>query len=152
MTAWTPLRPCLDCQTPARGPRCPACRKAKARAVRVVSGPGTSSTAKGYDASWTRLSLRARREQPWCSSCFATDDLTLDHSPEAWAARDAGQVITPDMVTVLCRRCNSAKGAARSLTQGGDPDQGDTGTTGGQGLPDTHVNLPRPKARRRRVS
>lgn len=152
MTTWTPLRPCLDCQAPARGPRCPSCRTVKARAVRAVSGPGASSTAKGYDQSWRRLSDCARRLQPWCSRCFATDDLTLDHSPEAWQAKASGRPITPDLVTVLCRKCNSAKGAARTLHEGGNPRPRGTGTTGEQPVSDTHVNPRRPGASRRRAS
>lgn len=149
MDAWTPLRPCLDCQTPARGPRCPDCRAVRAR--RVVSAKKPSASSRGYDSAWRRLSARAIRMQPWCSSCTATEDLTLDHSPEAWVARDAGRAITPDMVTVLCRSCNSAKGAARTLnstTQGGDTGAWGLGPTGPQGLPDTHVNNARPGAAR----
>lgn len=156
MDTWTPLRPCLDCQTPARGPRCPACRTAKARAVRAVNGPGPSSTAKGYDQSWRRLSIAARRLQPWCSDCGTTENLSLDHSPEAWKAKAEGRPITPDLVDVVCKSCNSRRGAARSCVtaspQGGDPGRRDTGTTRGQGLSDTHVNNAAPGARRRRVS
>jgi 5-methylcytosine-specific restriction protein A len=153
MDAYTlPLKPCLDCGQTCRGPRCPQCRSAKARAVRALDGPGPSTTAIGYDAAWRRLSLRARREQPWCSHCGTSDDLTLDHSPEAWVAHIEGRTITPDMVQVLCRSCNARKGAARSLTQGGNPRRKDTGAPGIQGLSDTHVNPRRPGARRRRVS
>lgn len=156
MDTWMPYRPCLDCGVPCRGPRCPSCRSTKAR--RVLSGRKPSASARGYDSAWRKLSARAIRMQPWCSSCFATDDLTLDHSAEAWAARDAGQVITPDMVLVLCRKCNSAKGAARTLngtnsrTQAGDTGTGGHGPTRGQGLPDTLGNAPARGARRRRVS
>jgi 5-methylcytosine-specific restriction endonuclease McrA len=79
---------------------------------------------KGYDTSWDRLSRKARKMQPWCSHCGAVDDLTTDHSPEAWAAKAAGKRITLNMLTVLCRPCNSAKGAARgnnAVTRGHGP-------------------------------
>lgn len=152
MDTWMPYRPCLDCGVPCRGPRCPSCRSTKAR--RVLSGRKPSASARGYDSAWRKLSARAIRMQPWCSSCFATDDLTLDHSAEAWAARDAGQVITPDMVLVLCRKCNSRKGAARTTTNGTNSrtQGGDTGTKGLRppGLPTVPItpgSAPRPSTR-----
>lgn len=72
-----------------------------------------ASTAKGYDAAWQRLSKQARREQPFCSSCLTTTDLTTDHTPEAWARKARGLPIRLQDVDVLCRSCNAAKGAAR---------------------------------------
>ncbi len=146
------LRPCVDCGEPARCARCPSCRAERVRAVRTAMGPQASSHAKGYDQAWRALSARARRLQPWCSSCAATTDLTVDHSPEAWQAVAAGRAIPLDLVTVLCRSCNARKGAARSLkawTQGGDPRPGDTGTTGGPTIPDTHRYTLRAGAPRR---
>ena len=59
--------------------------------------------ARGYDHNWRRLSQRARELQPWCSHCGTTDDLTADHLQ--WPAR------TLRDVDVLCRPCNSTKGA-----------------------------------------
>lgn len=73
----------------------------------------------GYDSRWERLSLRARKLQPWCSNCGSTDDLTCDHSEEAWKRKEAGLPIRIVDVDVLCRSCNSKKGAAR--TRGVDP-------------------------------
>lgn len=135
-----PLRPCLDCQTPTRAARCPSCRTARAHVV-----PMASSSARGYDGQWRRLSERARRLQPWCSDCHAINDLTTDHSPAAWQARAAGRPITLDLIAVVCRSCNSKRGAARGL----DSDQG-THTDGQvlttpfpQDLPDTHRSRPR---------
>lgn len=57
--------------------------------------------------------------QPFCSDCQTTDDLTVDHSPEAWAARDRGDRITLDLVDVVCRSCNSKRGRARPTGDGG---------------------------------
>lgn len=67
----------------------------------------------GYDNTWARLSIRARKLQPFCSDCGATDDLTADHSETAWARREAGKVIRLKDIDVVCRRCNSERGAAR---------------------------------------
>ena len=41
------------------------------------------------------------------------DDLTTDHSPTAWKRREAGLAIRLRDVSVVCRRCNSERGAAR---------------------------------------
>lgn len=99
------LRPCVDCgELAERGTRCLACRP-------PVDRP--SSTAAGYDAAWTRLSRRARRLQPFCSDCGAVDDLTVDHSTQAWERHAAKLEITLDLVDVVCRACNSRRGPAR---------------------------------------
>lgn len=98
------LRPCLECGEPCTGSRCSAHRL-----------PDTKPPpyARGYDHRWRVLSERARRVQPWCSDCGATDDLTCDHSPRAWARKAAGKVIRLRDVDVVCGRCNRARGAAR---------------------------------------
>lgn len=57
---------------------------------------------RGYDEAWTKLSLRARELQPWCSVCGTSEDLTGDHL--RWPAR------TLRDVDVLCRSHNSRKG------------------------------------------
>lgn len=100
------LRPCLDCGTPSPRARCDRCRPP------LRSRP---SRAAGYDTAWDALSRRARRLQPWCSDCGAVDDLTCDHSPEAWRRKDAGLPIRLVDVDVVCRRCNSARGKARGV-------------------------------------
>jgi 5-methylcytosine-specific restriction enzyme A len=108
------LRPCIDCGEPCDGPRCPE-----------HTAPDTKpdATTRGYDAAWKRLSRRARRLQPWCESCGATEDLQTDHTPEAWARKTAGKPIRLQDVRVLCGPCNRAAGAARgtSVTRGDDP-------------------------------
>lgn len=108
------LRPCLDCGHPCDGPRCdehkPPDRK-------------PSSRTRGYDTAWTRLSKRARRLQPWCSSCGATEHLEADHLPSAWERHAAGLPVRLADVQVLCSRCNKLAGAARGLqaTRGDTP-------------------------------
>jgi len=97
------MRPCLVCSKLSEASRCPD---------HTVDDRG-SAASRGYDTTWTRLSKRARKLQPFCSVCGTTDDLTADHKPEAWQRRAAGQVIRLVDVDVLCRSHNAAKGAAR---------------------------------------
>jgi 5-methylcytosine-specific restriction endonuclease McrA len=98
------LRPCLDCGTPSRRARCPACQRPR------------PARPKLYDWRWRKLSRAARAAQPYCSECGATTDLTADHVvPLA-----AGGELHPTVVRVLCRPCNSRKGGGgRLLVEGG---------------------------------
>ena len=100
-----PLHPCLGCGVPASSSYCDDCL------------PPTYDKApaheRGYDHAWRKLSKRMRALSPFCELCNATDDLTLDHSTEAWEAHAAGREIKPHMVRVLCRSCNSRAGRAR---------------------------------------
>jgi 5-methylcytosine-specific restriction endonuclease McrA len=107
------LSPCLDCGEPCAGPRC---------TEHTTDAKGTRHQ-RGYDAAWDRLSRRARRLQPWCGGCGATEDLQTDHTPEAWARKAAGKPIRLQDVQVLCGPCNRAAGAARgpSATRGSTP-------------------------------
>src|SRR5688572_30944410 len=67
--------PCLDCSNMAtRHGRCDGCRS-RFQATRNAK-PGRSI----YKGGWAAVSRRARAEQPWCSLCYKTDDLTLDHT------------------------------------------------------------------------
>lgn len=102
-------KPCTSCGEPHNGPgRCPDCtRNADAQRDR------TSATQRGYTSAWNRLSRQARRAQPFCSTCGATQDLTCDHSPQAWERHQAGLPIRLEDVDVLCRPCNARKGRAR---------------------------------------
>lgn len=99
------LRPCIECGEPADGPRCPEHAR--------PSSPKAPAAERGYDAAWARLSARARRLQPWCSDCGATEGLQCDHTPEAWARKAAGKRIRLQDVDVVCGPCNRARGAAR---------------------------------------
>lgn len=108
------LKPCLTCGLPSAGPRCDE------HTVTHTGGPRTSARTRGYNASWDRLSKRARRMQPFCTDCGATTDLQLDHSPQAWERHDAGLPIRPGIdAEVCCGPCNRARGAGR--TRGNTP-------------------------------
>lgn len=100
------VRPCLTCGTPTASSWCNE-HHANSRG----RDHGRSSTDRGYDSRWRRLSERARSLQPWCTDCGTTHDLTTDHL--RWPARTLADV------QVLCRACNTRKGATRS--PGGPP-------------------------------
>ena len=72
-----------------------------------------SSTARGYDSTWARLSKRARRLQPFCTDCGSEHDLTADHTVEAWQRKAQGKAIRLRDIDVVCRICNSERGQAR---------------------------------------
>lgn len=97
-------RPCLTCGEPTDGSWCPEHRRDQRDHDR-------SATQRGYDSTWQRLSRRARHLQPWCTDCGAVDDLTADHLH--WPATTLADV------EVVCRSCNSRRGAVR--TRGGTP-------------------------------
>ena len=99
------LSPCIECGQPTDGPRCDE------HQPRATAKPGSGK--RGYDWTWQQLSTRARRLQPWCSDCFATDDLTTDHTEDAWKRKAAGKVIRLTDVDVVCRSCNAKRGRAR---------------------------------------
>lgn len=101
------LKACADCGALTDRPRCLDCK------------PRVSAHSQGYTSTWARLSKRARRLQPWCLDCGTTEDLTTDHSTEAWERHEAGREITLDLVEVVCRSCNSKRGRARPHR--GDP-------------------------------
>lgn len=111
------LRPCLDCGTPTAGPRCTE-HQLPDRHHRPNK---PSAKSRGYDHTWTKLSKRARRLQPFCTDCGATDDLQADHLPQAWERKAAGLPIRLTDIQVLCGPCNRAAGAAR----GNAPTRGD---------------------------
>lgn len=99
------LTACAVCGEPSDQANCEAHRPPDTR--------GKNRRRSGYSAAWDRLSKRARREQPFCSVCLTTEDLTCDHSPEAWERKEQGLPIRLQDVDVLCRACNASKGAAR---------------------------------------
>ena len=107
-------KPCLVCGEPAEGTRCPDHQQPD----RPARTHALSPARRGYDAAWRKLSARARRLQPWCTDCGATDDLTTDHSPEAWRRHDTGKPIRLQDVDVVCRSCNSRRGPARTRGEG----------------------------------
>ena len=97
---------CPNCRRLSDTSPCTACKR---QANRRRGAPAT----RGYGVEWQALSRRARRMQPWCSTCGATEDLTVDHLvPLA----ETGTAVRPTLadIQVLCRSCNSSKGAAGS--------------------------------------
>jgi 5-methylcytosine-specific restriction protein A len=100
-------KPCLNCgRVTTNGSRCPECgaRHEAGQEARRVRG---TRTERGYGNDWLRISREAIRLQPWCSICFATGDLTGDHI----VPKKSGGGDDPRNVRVLCRACNSRKGA-----------------------------------------
>ena len=108
-------RPCLDCGDPTTdGTRCEPCRVVHERNRAAHNDANRPTTAgRGYGAAWARLSRRARKLQPWCEDCGTSDDLTCDHTPEAWQRVAAGLPLRLVDVAVVCRSCNALRGAAR---------------------------------------
>jgi hypothetical protein len=97
----------------ARCPRCQPNRERSTAAERRRELDRPSREQRGYDWTWRKLSRRARRLQPFCTDCGTADDLTTDHTTEAWQRHARGQVIRLTDVDVVCRRCNTDRGAAR---------------------------------------
>ena len=121
---------CADCgrvyERETKQARCPDCHPPRERTARRIMSESRRGTAKsrGYDEAWTRLSRRARRLQPWCSDCGREDQLTADHSPEAWARRERGLAVRLEDIDVVCVTCNAERGPARG------PDAVDRPTVG----------------------
>lgn len=101
------MKPCIVCGEPSPEPRCEQHSKRPSKTHKE------STNARGYGHSWTQLSRRARRLQPWCSDCGTSEDLSCDHSPEAWRRVAAGKPIRLKDIDVVCIRCNIARGKAR---------------------------------------
>ena len=88
-------RTCIDCGTLAQATRCTDCRRQADRAKKA-------KRPDLHTAAWRQVRTAAIAAQPWCSDCGTTTDLTLDHvEPRSTVAG----------VQVLCRPCNSRKGA-----------------------------------------
>lgn len=100
------LRPCVECGELSDRAHCPEHRPKTADHTKTAH-------QRGYDWTWQQLSARARRLQPFCEECGTTEDLTTDHTPEAWRRKQAGKTIRLRDVRVLCRSCNASAGAAR---------------------------------------
>lgn len=99
-------RPCLTegCPNLVRQGRCPQHQRAHERR-RPKKGE------RGYGPGWGTRSARLIAEQPWCSRCLHPgsegNPLTVDHI----VSLAAGGASTDENLQVLCRRCNSSKGA-----------------------------------------
>jgi len=99
----TLARPCLGCGTTiAAGSRCDTCTPTKIK-----------TAARGYDARWRQLARQAIRQHPWCTDCGTsgskTNPLTGDHL--RWPAQTLADI------EVVCRRCNSRRGARRKINK-----------------------------------
>lgn len=106
-------RPCLVCGQPSDQSRCPDHR---------LDDHILTRHERGYDSRWDRLSRKARKLQPFCTDCGATEDLQADHSPEAWRRKAAGKAIRLTDIDVVCGPCNRARGQAKPDTWGDHPE------------------------------
>lgn len=91
--------------------RCPAC-------TLLLGQSRGSSSARGYDGKWRRLSERQRREVPWCQIRLPGCTLRAaagDHVTPLWAG---GKSIRSN-VQSACASCNAKK---RDLDRKGDPE------------------------------
>lgn len=109
------VKPCLDCgRNTTNGSRCKECeqaREARRRAAYERRNPRPSPSARGYTRQWRAQVKAAIARQPFCSVCghpgSPDNPLTGDHvTPRAQGGAGSG-----DNIQVLCRRCNSRKGA-----------------------------------------
>jgi len=97
-------RPCLDCGTLVSSTRCRRCQTRRERQR------GTTAQ-RGYHGGWDALSRRLTAEVGYCEQCGAQptpgNPLTVDHRLplSMGGSNDRGNLV------VLCRRCNSSKGA-----------------------------------------
>jgi 5-methylcytosine-specific restriction enzyme A len=88
---------------------CDRCKRERARRR------GTT-TQRGYDRHWRKLSEQARRVQPYCSvSGCTSDDLTVDHIDPSTRGKPG---LTLADVQVLCRFHNASKGAKSYRAEG----------------------------------
>lgn len=97
------LKPCVTCGEVSEKSRC---EEHRPKDTRVDRRRDTGS------ATWINLSKRARKIQPFCQLCGATEDLQADHSPRAWAREAARKALRLCDVTVLCGGCNSNAGSS----------------------------------------
>ncbi len=101
------LKPCVECDELSDQSRCAGHRP------KPAPRPNAKAKSRDYDTAWDNLSKRARKAQPFCLWCGATDDLQLDHTPTAWSRKLAGKTIRIQDVRVLCGPCNRQAGQAR---------------------------------------
>jgi 5-methylcytosine-specific restriction endonuclease McrA len=97
-------RRCLDCgalcvPTPAMNSRCTRCYRLAQRLRNHIR--------THYLGDWPTIRRALIAAHPWCHLCGAGEDLTVDHIIPV--ARGGNHERTN--LRVLCRRCNSSKGA-----------------------------------------
>lgn len=107
---------CAECGAPydrlRNGSLCPACQPEQERDKAHRRG---KTAERGYGSRWQRLSNRARAAQPFCTDCGTGSDLTVDHTPEAWARYDRGLSLRLEDIDVVCQPCNNDRGPARGI-------------------------------------
>jgi len=105
---------------PTTPPRwCPRCRAAHSAVCPLVIAarrdrqrqPDTrpDSTARGYDATWERLSKMLRRERPVCELCQVRPSRLVDHIVPL---RAGGARLEIENLQALCIACHARKTAA----------------------------------------
>ena len=120
------LKACADCGELTDRARCQTCRPPEDK---------PSATSRGYDSTWAKLSTRARRLQPFCTDCGTREDLTADHSQEAWTRRQHGKPIRLRDVAVVCRslqrppRTSTTQGQCSRSEASGPPGKAKFGIT-----------------------
>lgn len=95
------LRPCLDCGDVSKFTRCPGCTSKLNRAR-------GSSTARGYDARWRRLSERYRRLVPWCELRFPDCARVAADVDHRIPIRAGGRSVWANAQST-CRPCHAQK-------------------------------------------
>lgn len=129
-------RPCVDCGTLSEHTRC-AEHTVVHRAENRAPETKAPTRQRGYGTPWRKLSEKARRMQPFCIDCGTRDDLTADHSEQAWRRHNAGKPVRLADVEVCCRACNARRGRARPSASpsapGGTPSTRGVSTRGGEG-------------------
>ena len=97
-------RPCAE-------PGCPTIVRGASRcALHQIHRPdhrSRPSTARGYDSHWQRLVRIAVARSSYCAQCGTDTNLTGDHI----IPLSKGGTNTIENIHVLCRSCNSRKGA-----------------------------------------
>ena len=104
---------------PTTPPRwCPRCRAAHAGVCPAVIAARRDrqrppdhrpdSTARGYDATWERLSRMVRRERPVCEHCQVRPSRLVDHIVPL---RAGGARLEIGNLQALCNRCHNRKTA-----------------------------------------
>ena len=99
-------KPCLVCGEPSDRSRCPEHQNHKSSAGRHAVHLNTTR--------WKKLSRKLRRMQPFCSTCGAREDLTVDHIVPV----SKGGKSTFGNQVAACKSCNGFK-ANRTPRQAG---------------------------------
>jgi 5-methylcytosine-specific restriction endonuclease McrA len=94
-------RPCIGCGVPVpSGSRCGDCRP-------PTKAPRPSSAQRGYDNKHRKLSEQARKAQPWCLRCGATERLQADHIVPILEAPELR--LCKENLRVLCQPCHQQR-------------------------------------------